>query len=50
MNRDIYNLDLEYNETIEDEINNEVNDLGLYVGENDEIEDVDMDLDGDEYY
>ena len=50
MNRDIYYLDLEYNETIEDEINNEVNDLGLYVGENDEIEDVDMDLDGDEYY
>ena len=46
MNKDIYTFDLEQNNANEQEIENEVNDLSNYVGEEDDY----GELDGDEYY
>ena len=46
MNRDIYTMDFERDQRIDEEINREVNDLSMYVGEEDDY----GDLDGDERY
>ena len=45
MNKDIYALDIDDQAQLVEEIDNEVNNLNEYLGEND-----DGDLDGDEFY
>lgn len=43
MNRDIYTMDYENNEAVDDEINQEVNDISMFVGEEDDYGDNDGD-------
>ena len=45
MNKDIYALDIDHQAQLVEEIDNEVNNLNEYLGENYE-----GDLDGDEFY